>query len=41
MPNDELPPLIQSGFNPSFIATVSHEKIKAIQVNSKLLMVEI
>ena len=22
----ELPPLVQSGFNPSFIATVSHEK---------------
>nr|CAA55782.1 synergohymenotropic toxin [Staphylococcus intermedius] len=28
VPNDELPPLIQSGFNPSFIATVSHEKDK-------------
>ncbi|HGZ6688867.1 TPA: leukocidin/hemolysin toxin family protein [Staphylococcus aureus] len=26
VPDSELPPLVQSGFNPSFIATVSHEK---------------
>ncbi|HDC8809687.1 TPA: bi-component gamma-hemolysin HlgCB subunit C, partial [Staphylococcus aureus] len=26
VPDSDLPPLVQSGFNPSFIATVSHEK---------------
>ncbi|HDE6470009.1 TPA: Panton-Valentine bi-component leukocidin subunit S [Staphylococcus aureus] len=26
VPDNELPPLVHSGFNPSFIATVSHEK---------------
>lgn len=26
VPDNELPPLVQSGFNPSFITTVSHEK---------------
>ncbi|CAC6800699.1 gamma-hemolysin component A [Staphylococcus aureus 1111101949] len=28
VPDNQLPPLIQSGFNPSFITTLSHEKGK-------------
>lgn len=40
VPDSELPPLVQSGFNPSFIATVSHEKVQAIQANLKLLTEE-
>ena len=26
VPDNQLPPLIQSGFNPSFITTLSHER---------------
>ena len=41
VPDSELPPLVQSGFNPSFIATVSHEKVQATRANLKSLMEEI
>ena len=40
VPDSELPPLVQSGFNPSFIA-VSHEKVQATRANLKSLMEEI
>lgn len=39
-PDNQLPPLVQSGFNPSFITTLSHEKVQVIRVNLKFHMVE-
>lgn len=40
VPDNQLPPLIQSGFNPSFITTLSHEKVKVIKASLKSLTAE-